>query len=631
MARRNAFAGQLLAAFHRADAETRQIVVARSIHAGHLGGFPADQSAAGLFATIRNARNDALGHAVLQLAGGEVIEEEQWLGALDDQVVDAHGDEIDAHRVVPAAVDRQLQLRADTVIARHQQRILVPRRFRIEETAETTDFAVRTGAHRRLHQRADCLDQSIARLDRDTRLFIGVGGVVLARFVTHVFRLTHSRLDFQQPFGKRRPVFPMIQTLSLTPALRRTAVLAAVLAGLCALGVVVWAQVGGERGIAPIASSSDIEVMGIEVDVRAESGSAAREQAWEEAQRKAWARLDGPSLSDSQIAGLVSAIVIERERLGPKRYIATLGVVFDRQRASRYLGAAGEATRSAPMLLLPVTISAGTQMVYEQRNPWQRAWAEFQAGQSRIDYVRPAGAGGDSLLLTYGQTGRRSRTWWRNALDQFGAADVLVPIAQLRYTYPGGPIEGTFTARFGPDNEYLDGFDMTAASPAELPAMLERAVVRFDRIFTLALADGKLRPDPTLNIGTPELDPALQRLLDLGRALRAQERAAASASQPTAESGDAITAAPIQTPPPEGSVALYTVQVATPDAAAFDGSISAVRGTPGVRSTGVRSTAIGGTSVMTVSYAGSIAQLADALRARGFTVRQGSNALAISR
>ena len=123
----------------------------------------------------------------------------------------------------------------------------------------------------------------------------------------------------------------------------------------------------------------------------------------------------------------------------------------------------------------------------------------------------------------------------------------------------------------------------------------------------------------------------MQRLLDLGRALRAQERAAATASQPTAESGDAITAAPIQTPPPEGSVALYTVQVATPDAAAFDGSISAVRGTPGVRSTGVRSTAIGGASVMTVSYAGSIAQLADALRARGFTVRQGSNALAISR
>ncbi|MBX7500311.1 heavy-metal-associated domain-containing protein [Qipengyuania sp. YG27] len=423
----------------------------------------------------------------------------------------------------------------------------------------------------------------------------------------------------------------MSHAISLQPALRRPALLVLALAVLCALGVAVWAQVGGERGIAAVASTSDIQVSGVEVDVSAASGSEARAKAWVEAQRKAWETLDGPELSDSQIEGLVSAIVIEREQLGPKRYIATLGVVFDRQRASRYLGSESEATRSAPMLLLPVTVSAGTQMVYEQRNPWQRAWAEYQAGQSRIDYVRPTGSGGDSLLLTYGQTGRRSRTWWRNALDQFGAADVLVPIAHLRYTYPGGPIEGSFTARFGPDNEYLDGFAMTAASPAELPAMLERAVVRFDRIFELALADGKLRPDPTLNIGTPELSPALQRLLELGRAMRARDQAAVAASQPTAESGDAITAAPIRTPPPEGSVALYTVQVATPDAAAFDSAVSAVRGAPGVRSTGVRSTAIGGTSVMTVSYSGSIGQLAEALRARGFKVSQGSNALAISR
>ncbi|PNQ74270.1 hypothetical protein BA950_14455 [Erythrobacter sp. SAORIC-644] len=422
----------------------------------------------------------------------------------------------------------------------------------------------------------------------------------------------------------------MSQATSLQHALRRPAILAIMLAAFCALGVAVWAQVGGERGIAPVASTSDIQVSGVEVDVHADTGTEAREKAWVEAQRKAWERLDGPELSDSQIEGLVSAIVIERERLGPKRYIATLGVVFDRQRASRYLGAQGEATRSAPMLLLPVTVSAGTQMIYEQRNPWQRAWAEYQAGQSRIDYVRPAGAGGDSLLLTYGQTGRRSRTWWRNALDQFGAADVLVPIANLRYTYPGGPVEGTFTARFGPDDDFLGSFEMTAASPAELPAMLDKAVVRFNRLFETALANGTLKPDPTLNIGTPELSPALQRLLELGRSVRAQDQAAATA-EPTTESGDAITAAPIRTPPPEGSVALYTVQVATPDASAFDTAVSSVRGTPGVRNTGIRSTAIGGTSVMTVSYSGTIAQLADALRARGFTVSQGSNALAISR
>ena len=151
----------------------------------------------------------------------------------------------------------------------------------------------------------------------------------------------------------------MSQAISLQHALRRPAILAIMLAAFCALGVAVWAQVGGERGIAPVASTSDIQVSGVEVDVHADTGTEAREKAWVEAQRKAWERLDGPELSDSQIEGLVSAIVIERERLGPKRYIATLGVVFDRQRASRYLGAQGEATRSAPMLLLPKRLPAG--------------------------------------------------------------------------------------------------------------------------------------------------------------------------------------------------------------------------------------------------------------------------------
>ena len=420
------------------------------------------------------------------------------------------------------------------------------------------------------------------------------------------------------------------------PSIRsRPVLLAAAAAALCAAGFGVWAQVGGDRGIAPIAASSDIEVTGVEVDVTAETGTAAREEAWIEAQRLAWEKIDGPELSDSQIQSMVSAIVVERERLGPTRYIATLGVIFDRQRASQYLGTEGQEQRSAPMLLLPVTMSAGTQMVYETRNPWQRAWAEFQAGQSRIVYVRPAGTGGESLMLTYGQTGRRSRVWWRNILDQFGAADVLVPIAELRYTYPGGPIEGRFTARYGPDNVYLDSFELTAPNADALPTMLSQAVRRMDQLFARALIAGELRPDPTLDIEAPQIDPRVLRLIELGRRQeeeRQRERAAPQRdAQPTQESGETITAAPVRNPPPEGSVALYTVQIATPDAAAFDASISALRGTPGVRSAGVRSTAIGGTSVVTVSFSGSIGGLADALRGRGFTVTQGSTALSISR
>ncbi|GAA4041886.1 heavy-metal-associated domain-containing protein [Parerythrobacter jejuensis] len=413
-----------------------------------------------------------------------------------------------------------------------------------------------------------------------------------------------------------------------------------ILAGLgllAALGIglaVATAQVDGDRGIAVVTASSDIDVGGIEVDVTGDDADDARQKGWRRAQREAWAKLGGPTLSDGQLQSLVSAVVIERERVGSKRYIATLGVIFDRQRAGRYLGGTAQARRSAPMLLIPVTISGGTELVYEQRNPWQRAWAEYQAGTSRIDYVRPSGAGGDSLLLTYGQTSRRSRAWWNTILDQFGAADVLVPIVRLQYQYPGGPVEGAFTARYGPDNRYLDSFTLTADSPDEVPAMMVQAVSQFDEIFSKALADGKLRPDPTLSQRGIDADPVLQRLIEAGRAAVAQERAAAAAeaAAEAGESAEGNETAPTPTPSPTAATLnTYVVQFATPSAGAVDATLAAVNATPGVRGAATSSLAIGGTSVMRVTYGGSLGDLAAALRSRGFSVNQGSNALAISR
>lgn len=414
------------------------------------------------------------------------------------------------------------------------------------------------------------------------------------------------------------------------PLLRQLAG-AALALGLLGGGYALVAQVAGERGIAPTAASADIEVKGITVDVTADSAEEARAKGWREAQRKAWAKIKGPKISDSQLDGLVSAVVIERERLGPRRYIATLGVVFDRQRASGYLGGVEQAARSAPMLLIPVEVSGGTYTAFERRNDWQRAWAEFNPGGSRIDYVRPSGAGGDSLLINFGQTGRHSRAWWRSTLDQYGAADALMAFARLDYQFPGGPVSGTFTARYGPDSRLLETFTMKADGPDELPAMLTRAVDRMDAIFTAALESGKLRPDPTLRLGgSGEVDPAIQRLIDIGRAVR--QRAAADAAAAAAGNVPQIEAEPVTgAEPGEAAVRAIVVQFATPDAAAFDGALGAVRGTAGVRGVGVTSTAIGGTSVMSVSYAGTLEELAAALEARGFSVRRGANALAISR
>jgi hypothetical protein len=415
--------------------------------------------------------------------------------------------------------------------------------------------------------------------------------------------------------------------LPQVPPVRR---LWALLAGalLLALGAVLVAQVGGDRGIIPVASSEDIEVRGIKVDVTGKNPQDARLKGWAEARKLAWEKLGGPAIPDSQLQGLVSAIVVEQERLGPRRYIATLGVVFDRARAGGLLGGEGERARSAPMLTLPVLISGGTQTMFEVRNPWQRAWAETQFGGSAIDYVRPSGAGGESLLLTYGQTGRRSRAWWNDILDQFGAADVLIPIANLTYSYPGGPVTGRFTGRYGPDSKYLGAFTLRVQSSEQVPAMMQRAVQRLDEMFTRALAEGKLRPDPTLALGNVEISPEVRALIE---AARRAEEAAAGAREVVPSEIDPN--APAGTPTPDVPVALgtYTVQVATPNGPSFDTALTSVRGAAGVRGVAVSSTAIGGTSVLRVTYLGDMNGLANALRAAGWQVTVGSNALGISR
>ena len=101
---------------------------------------------------------------------GEVIEEEQGFGPLHDDVVDAHGHEVDADRVVAAGLDGDLDLRADAVIGGHQHRIAEPRRLEVEQTAETADLGVGAGAAGGAHERPDGLDHGVAGVDVDAGL-----------------------------------------------------------------------------------------------------------------------------------------------------------------------------------------------------------------------------------------------------------------------------------------------------------------------------------------------------------------------------------------------------------------------------------------------------------------------------
>jgi len=365
------------------------------------------------------------------------------------------------------------------------------------------------------------------------------------------------------------------------------------------------------QGGAAADSAGSFEVTGVTVDVKGRDAESARLGGWRIAQRKGWQmlsqRLTGEKsdLSDSAIDALVSGVVIEQEQIGPTRYIARLGIQFDRARAGAILGVSTQMTRSVPTLLVPLEFSGGTGRVFERETAWARAWNRFRATSSTIDYDRLRGNGADSLLVNAGQTLRRGRNWWRTVLDQYGASDMVVAEVQLRRDYPGGPVVGLFAATHGPDRTPITHFALRVESADAIDSLYDTAIQRIDAAFQTALADGRLRPDRMLATRPPAPKPVVDP---------AAEAAAAAAAEGAA-----------------GTVATITVQVETPNAAAVNASESALRATPGVRSAVTSSLALGGISVVRVAFEGNIGALRSALEARGWQVQEGAGVLRIRR
>ena len=106
-----------------------------------------------------------------ELARGEVVEEEEGLRALDDDVVHAHGHEVDADRVVSVREEGDLELGAHAVGAGDQDRVLVF--FKRKEAAEAADVRHDLGPEGGFYKGFYLLDKKVPGVDVDTRIFIG--------------------------------------------------------------------------------------------------------------------------------------------------------------------------------------------------------------------------------------------------------------------------------------------------------------------------------------------------------------------------------------------------------------------------------------------------------------------------
>ena len=388
---------------------------------------------------------------------------------------------------------------------------------------------------------------------------------------------------------------------------RRFAVPVLLLLAVAGLAGALYAQLeSGDRGILPLDSSNTLEIGGIHVDVGGADAQGARYAGWRIAQRQGfkalWAKMhnapvgQAPNLPDGTLDQIVSSINVEREQIGPRRYIADLGVLFDRARSAQFLGVeGGQAQRSSPMLLIPVMVSGGTATSVELRNAWQRAWAQFRTSQSPIDYVRVSGMGADPLLVNAAQTRRPGRGWWRNLIDMYGATDILIAEVQLQRLYPGGPARARFIARHGPDNEIVGGFTLTAQNSDGIAAMMAQGAQRMDQLYAQALAAGRLTRDPSLNLPPPPVFPTL----------------------------------PEAKPVTVNLVNSFQIQVSGKNVNFYNFAMAHLRTMAAVESATPQQINPGGTSYILVTYKGDISQLAAALSARGWAVEAAGSVVKI--
>ncbi len=259
------------------------------------------------------------------------------------------------------------------------------------------------------------------------------------------------------------------------------------LAGLLlAVGLIVTTPMGVTR------AADVFSVRDMVVDVTAGSATDARKVALTNGQKKAFRALlerltlrtnhaDLPILSDAHISELVSGIEVGDEKTSSVRYLAKITYHFKPDAIRELLRTEGFSfaeTRSKPVLIVPVYQLAGTQLLWDDPNPWRTAWAGHQREESLVPFIVPKGDLSDVADIGPAQAMAAIRKRLDTIARRYGATDTLVAVATLTINLVANtPSLDVSVSRFGAaTQEYTNVFSFTGASGKTTDNLLNHAV-----------------------------------------------------------------------------------------------------------------------------------------------------------
>lgn len=165
--------GQHPVALDGAYGETSEIVISRRIEARHFRGLAADQSATRIAAAGGNSVHNLASVRHRESTTGIIIEKKQRFRSLHHQVVDAHGDKVDAERSMLTKLDTEPQFGADAVRGGDENGVAVSCCPQVETSPKPTQVIQRTRASGASRQGGDGSDKFLTRVDIDARVLVG--------------------------------------------------------------------------------------------------------------------------------------------------------------------------------------------------------------------------------------------------------------------------------------------------------------------------------------------------------------------------------------------------------------------------------------------------------------------------
>jgi len=231
-------------------------------------------------------------------------------------------------------------------------------------------------------------------------------------------------------------------------------------------------------------------VSNVHVDESAAAAANARDtalargerRAFDELMRRLTVRADRdrlPRPNAETLSGLVADISIANEKNSSVRYIADITYRFKPQAIRNLMRSQGlpyAETRSKPVLVLPLYETAGTIALWEDPNPWRKAWAAAPDRNGLVPLRVPVADLRDVAEISAELAAAGDVARLKQIARRYGADAAIVARAAVGSRPDGRPEVAVTAVTYGAvDRDQTIVATLTATANESLDALLDRA------------------------------------------------------------------------------------------------------------------------------------------------------------